>query len=193
MKQRMDRGVGLACLHFAVEPTVENGEKEFLEWIGGAFEVNLSVNPHWNADFKKFPKHPIARGVKPFQINDEWYFNMRFVNDQKLVPVLTAVPTADTMSRPDGSHEGNPAVREAVKRGDLQTVAWAFERPNGGRGFGFTGGHTHENWGDDNFRKVVLNGILWIAKMEVPANGVESQVSKEDLKKNLDPKGSKKK
>ena len=67
----MKRGVGLACIHFAVEPTKENGEKEFLDWIGGAFETDWSVNPHWTADFKSFPQHPITRGVKPFSMDDE--------------------------------------------------------------------------------------------------------------------------
>jgi hypothetical protein len=71
----------------------------------------------------------------------------------------------------------------------VQTVAWAFERPDGGRGFGFTGGHYHTNWGNDNFRKIALNAILWIAKADVPPNGVECSVSEEDLKQNLDLKG----
>jgi hypothetical protein len=93
------------------------------------------------------------------------------------------------MRRPDGSHEGNPAVREAVKRGDPQHVAWACERPDGGRGFGITGAHYHKNWADDNFRKLVLNAILWTAKMEVPAQGVSSKISEEQIKQNLDPKG----
>jgi hypothetical protein len=65
---------------------------------------------------------------------------------------------------------------------------WAYERSNGGRGFGFTGGHTHANWGNENQRKVVLNALLWVAKADVPANGVECAVSEEDLKQNLDPK-----
>jgi hypothetical protein len=74
----MKKGVGLACLHYGVEPTKEKGQPEFVEWIGGAFEINWSVNPHWDADFKSLPDHPITRGVKPFQMRDEWYFNMRF-------------------------------------------------------------------------------------------------------------------
>ena len=96
------------------------------------------------------------------------------------------------MNRRDGPHEGNPAVREAVKRGEPQHVAWARERKDGGRGFGFTGAHFHKNWGDDNFRKVVLNAILWTAKVQVPRDGVQSQVSEGELKQNLDPKGGKK-
>ncbi len=185
----MKRGVGLACIHYAVEPTMEKGEREFLDWIGGCFEINRSVNPVWTADFKSLPEHPISHGVQPFQIKDEWYFNMRFRDGMKdVTPILSAVPGADTMRRPDGPHEGNPGVREAVKRGDPQVVAWASERADGGRGFGFTGGHYHKNWGNDNMRKLVLNGILWVAKVEVPKDGVQSTVSEADLTQNLDEK-----
>ena len=106
----MKKGVGLVCLHYAVEPTKEKGEKEFLDWIGGCFETDRSVNPTWRAEFKVLPTHAITRGVKPFSINDEWYFHMRFRESMKgVVPVLQAVAPASTMDRPDGPHEGNPA------------------------------------------------------------------------------------
>jgi hypothetical protein len=157
--------------------------------MGGAYEPNWSVNPTWTADFKTLPDHPICRGVKPFHIRDEWYFHLRFQDGMRgVTPILAAVPPASTMDRPDGPHSGNPAVRQAVKNGEIQTMAWAYERPGGGRGFGFTGAHYHKNYADDNFRKVVLNGILWIAHAEVPSNGVECAVSDEDLRENLDVK-----
>jgi type 1 glutamine amidotransferase len=185
----LEKGTGLACLHYGVEPTIAKGQKEFLDWIGGAFEIHWSVNPHWVADFKQLPDHPISRGVKPFQMNDEWYFNMRFREGMKgVTPILSAVPPTSTTNRNDGPHEGNPAMRQMVARGELQHVAWAAERPDGGRGFGFTGGHFHKNWGDDNMRKLVLNAILWTAKVEVPPNGVESKVTEEQLQANLDDK-----
>ncbi|MGO9203849.1 MAG: ThuA domain-containing protein [Limisphaerales bacterium] len=185
----MDQGVGLGLIHYAVEATKERGEKEFIEWTGGCFEPDWSVNPTWKADFKELPSRPILRGVKPFQITDEWYFHIRFGDDpQAMRPILAAVAPESTMDRPDGPHEGNPAVRESVKRGDTQVVSWSRRRPDGGRGFGFTGGHYHKNWGNDDFRKVVLNAILWIAKVDVPAQGVQSKVTPEDLKKNLDTK-----
>jgi type 1 glutamine amidotransferase len=188
----MSQGVGLACIHWTVEVTKEKGEAEFLQWLGGAYEVDWSVNPTWEANFDKLPEHPMTRGVKPFPMRDEWYFHLRFPPEMKgVTPILSAVAPADTLNRPDGPHSGNPAVRAAVARGEPQIVAWAFERPDGGRGFGFTGGHYHKNFGDGNFRKTVLNGLLWAAKMEVPANGVESAVSEDDLKANLDLKGRK--
>lgn len=187
------KGAGLGLLHYAVEPTLENGHEEFLGWVGGAFEIHWSVNPHWDAEFKWLPTHPITRGVKPFTIRDEWYFNMRFgANRNGVTPILVAVPDASTTSRPDGHHSGNPYVRAAVARGEPQTVAWAYERPTGGRGFGFTGGHYHQNWGHEDFRRLVLNAILWLARVEVPAGGVSSAVTAADLAVNLDPKPVKK-
>ena len=185
----MKQGVGFACFHYAVEPTIEKGQNEFLDWLGGCFEINRSVNPTWVADFKSFPAHPVTRGLKPFSMLDEWYFNMRFRDGMTGVQaILATVPPLSTMDRHDGPHEGNPGVRASVEKREPQILAWASERPDGGRGFGFTGGHYHRNWGDDNFRKVALNGILWVAKVEVPADGVNSTVTADDLEQNLDPK-----
>ena len=67
-------------------------------------------------------------------------------------------------------------------------MMWAVERKDGGRGFGFTGGHFHQNWGNADFRRVILNALVWVAKAEVPAGGVDSRVTEEDLKANLDKK-----
>jgi type 1 glutamine amidotransferase len=183
----MKKGVGLACIHYATEPTKEKGQKEFLDWIGGAFEVDWSVNPHWTANFTALPEHPATRGVEPFSIKDEWYFHLRFRDGMNgVTPLLSAVPDESTTSRKDGPHEGNPAMREAVKNHEPQTVAWVCERTDGGRGFGFTGAHFNKNWANDNFRKLVLNAILWTAKGEVPPQGVECHVTAADLQKNLD-------
>jgi hypothetical protein len=66
---------------------------------------------------------------------------------------------------------------------------WCVERPDGGRGLGWTGGHYHKNWGNESYRKVVLNALVWLAKVEVPPQGVDCVVAPEDLKQNLDPKG----
>jgi type 1 glutamine amidotransferase len=189
LRTLMSKGTGLVAIHYAVEPTKTKGQQEFLEWLGGCFETHWSVNPTWTADFRELPAHPITRGVTPFKLFDEWYFHMRFRAGMKgVTPILSAVPPGSTMNRPDGPHSGNPAVREAVKKGELQHMAWAFVRDDGARGFGFTGAHYHKNWGNDSFRKLVLNAILWTAKVEVPADGVSSTLTAEDLARNLDKK-----
>ena len=178
------------CIHYAVEYPADKGGPQALDWMGGFFEANWSVNPHWLADYKELPKHPITNGVQPFSTNDEWYFHMRFRTDGvgTLIPILQAVPPESTMNRKDGPHEGNPTVRAEVAEGKPQTMSWAYVRPDGGRGFGFTGGHHHKNWGIDDQRKLVLNAIVWTAKGEVPADGVPSHVTPEDLEANLDYK-----
>ena len=182
------KGVGLVCLHYGVEvPKGPSGEK-FLDWIGGYFEPHWSVNPHWTAKYETLPDHPITQGVEPFEINDEWYYHMRFRAGMKgVTPILTALPPKSTLSRPDGAHSGNPHVRAAVAKGEPQHMAWAAIREGGGRGFGFTGGHFHWNWGDPNFRKLVLNAIVWSAHGDVPKDGVPDRpLTLEKLEQNQD-------
>jgi len=111
---------------------------------------------------------------------------------KNVTPILTAVPPDNTRGR-DGaneSHGGNPEVQK--HKGEPEHMMWAIERPDGGRGFGFSGAHFHKNWGNENFRKVVLNALLWISKIEVPAAGVECNVTPDELQQNLDPKGGNK-
>jgi hypothetical protein len=181
------RGVGIMLYHFGTEPPETALHKEFLDWIGGYFELNHSVNPVFEADFNPLPKHPITRGVMPFRIKDEWYYNIHFREKMKdITQILVTVPPASSLSRPDGPREGNADVRSKI--GQPQCLMWAYERPGGGRGVGFTGGHFHMNLADDNFRKIILNALVWMAKGNVPPNGVESQVTHDDLLQNLDKK-----
>jgi hypothetical protein len=186
----MGKGVGLVCIHYAVEVPKGPAGDALLAWIGGYFEPYWSINPHWTADYQHLPDHPIARGVRPFTISDEWYYHMRFRPGMEgVTPILSTLPPASSLDRPDGPHSNNPAVREAVKNGEPQHMAWACQRPDGGLGFGFTGGHFHWNWGDNSFRKTVLNAIVWSAKLDVPADGVSSKTPTiDELLANLDPK-----
>ncbi len=168
------RGVGFVCLHYAVEVPKDSAGEVFLSGLGGYFETHWSVNPHWTANYQSLPTHEVTRGVKPFAANDEWYFHMRFQPDmQSVTPILSAVAPPETMTRKDGPHSGNPAVREAVGRAIPQHTAWVFERPDGGRSFGFTGGHYHWNWGREEILKLVGNAIVWTAKVEVPSGGLD--------------------
>jgi type 1 glutamine amidotransferase len=174
----MEQGVGFVNLHYAVEYPRSQSEHVFA-WLGGYYETDFSTNPHWKADFQSMPEHPITRGVKPFNIQDEWYFNIRFAPESKNVtPILKAAPP-DQVRR-------TAAAKEHPGRSEI--VAWTFERANGGRSFGFTGGHFHKNWGDENFRRLVTNAILWTAKVDIPKDGAKVELDKKDLNRNLDRK-----
>jgi len=161
--KQMARGCGLVVIHWTVFVPRAGGGEQFLDWIGGHFDYESG--PAANKWFSKIqtaettvrpatPAHPICRGLKPFQLREEYYYNIRFrERDQRLSPILaTPIPNEP---------------RE-------QTVAWAVDRTDGGRGFGFTGGHFFDNWGVENFRRMVLNAIVWTAKADVPAGGIQS-------------------
>src|SRR5262245_53536563 len=144
VQKLIDQKAGFACLHYAVDYRPQEGDR-VIQWMGGYYLDQYSINPHWDADFAQLPEHAITRGVKPFKIRDEWYYNMKFVDGMKdVTPILTATPPDNTRgTKATKEHPGRPEV-----------VAWAYERPDGGRGFGFTGGHTHRNWANENFRRL---------------------------------------
>ena len=178
----MDQGVGLVMVHYAVDIPPDNGGQEFLDWMGGYYEKFYSTNPHWTAAIAELPEHPITRGVRPDSILDEWYFNMRFRPENAgVVAILKATP-------PDEARTRTEAAKQNLGREEI--LAWATERDDGGRAFACTGGHFHSNWGNENFRKLVLNALLWTAKLDVPAEGVETRVTEDDLRQNLDDKSN---
>ena len=190
--QLMNKGVGLMCAHYGVEVPKDKGGPQFLDWIGGYYESGWSCNPIWRPEFQEFPKHPIANGLKPFAVEDEWYFNMRFRPDMTGVTgILTVVPPDSVRDGPYVYPKG-PYKHIQEAKGRPEHMMWAVERADGGRGVGFTGGHFHTNWQNDNFRKAVLNALVWICKLDVPKDGVESNVTDEEIRANLDPKGKKK-
>ena len=185
------RGVGLGFAHYGVEVPTGPPAEAMHRWIGGFYEDRYSVNPLWRPAFDRLPGHPVARGVEPFATHDEWYFNMRWAADpavkNRITSILVATPNDDVRDGPY-VHPRGPYDHIIADRGKAETMMWVYERPDGGRGLGFTGGHTHANWGDPDQRKIMLNGLLWLAKVEVPPEGVQDRITARDLKENLDKK-----
>jgi hypothetical protein len=105
---------------------------------------------------------------------------MRFVPAGKgITSLIEARPPEDLRAKsPDAKkYPGRPEV-----------LAWAYDRPGGGRSFAITTPHTHEDWSEESLRRLVVNGILWTAKLEVPSGGAQVALDPADLKKNLDDK-----
>jgi hypothetical protein len=179
VKEAIARGAGYMAIHYGVEVNKGEQGENYLKWLGGYFEPYFSVNPHWTPNFTTIPVHETTRGVKPFSINDEWYYHMRFVDGMKgVTSVLEAIAPLKTVAYKEGgkasSHGGNPDVYADVSAGKPQVVAWAYERPDGGRGFGFTGLHFHKNLAEDSLRTLLLNAVAWVAKLPVPENGIST-------------------
>lgn len=176
LQQRMDAGRKLAVLHFALEAPEGDAalRKLLLDAVGGRFEAGWSVNPTWKVQGSPLPAHPAARGVGPLEVEDEWYYHMRFrAGNEGIRSLLKVLPPATSIAE-DGPRTGNPTIRAEISRGEPQILAWTCENKNGSRGFGFTGGHFHRHWYDGNFRKLVLNGLVWAVGLEVPKDGVAS-------------------
>lgn len=164
--RQMRRGCGLVLLHYATFAPVKRGGPEYLDWVGGFFdyETGTAAN-HWYSKIQVVdtspsfpaPKHPILRGVEPFTLKDEFYYDMKMrPSDPRRTAILN-------VSFP-GEHEA-------------KTVAWAVQRRDGGRGFAFTGGHAHSNWKNEALRTLILNAIAWTARSEVPAAGIRSKLA----------------
>ncbi len=161
--KQMRRGCGLVVIHYSIIVPSQTAGPQFLDWVGGYFDYENGTGPkNWYSKIQfartmtqlPSPDHPIARGLAPFELEEEYYYNIRFLPDDPRVTAILATPIP-----------GEP---------DMQTVAWAVQRADGGRGFAFTGGHFHSNWQLDDLRRMMLNAILWTAKAEVPSGGVES-------------------
>lgn len=165
MKKQMDRGCGLVTYHFSTFAPDEYGE-QVEEWNGGYFDWQGDDGKrNWYSAITTLtaavklpsPQHPISNGVKPFQVEEEFYYNIRFRENDPRLQKIVDVPVLN----------GNA--------GTGNTVAWAVERKDGGRGFGTSMGHFYKNWANDDFRKLMLNGIVWAAGITVPAGGVKAK------------------
>lgn len=178
VKALMDAGAGFVAFHQAVEAPADKAD-EYQAWLGAVWQPDIGFRGHWDVKFDKPAAHAVTGGVKPFALlKDGWLCNLHFAA-QGVTPLLASLA-------PDKSRSTDDAKRHA---GREEVVAWAFERQGGGRSFGFTGCDLHANWASPDQRALVLNGILWAAKRDVPAGGLASTVTEADLGRNWDQKG----
>jgi type 1 glutamine amidotransferase len=154
------RGGGLAVYHWGMGAKKAELINPFLKLFGGC---------HGGPDRKytvvkeaKFqvaaPKHPVMAGIKSFELPfEEFYYKLKVPKSPKNWTALVQVPI----------------------EGSVETVGWAWERPDGGRSFGFSGLHFHVNWRHEQYQRLIAQAALWALKLAVPKGG---------LKVGLDPK-----
>ena len=181
-----EKKIGVLFMHYAVHPSVEQGEKYYLPWIGGFFKNGISVNPFWRASIKPMKGHETARGIGPIEAVDEFYFNIELHPDS--LNLGAATPDEKNLLRIN-----NIWTRAAyLAKGKTKYLLWGITRPSGGSGAGFTGGHHHRNWAIESYRKLILNTIAWIAGEKVPTGGVPTYpVTEDELNESLDDYGDK--
>lgn len=178
LRDAVAKGAGLVMMHQAVEVPAEQ-KAEFQGWLGGVWQADIGFRGHWDMSFQPAAKHPVLNGVGPFSApKDGWLCNLHFATTGVVTPILSgAVPEKARTTANAKAH----ADRDEV-------VAWAYERPGGGRSFAFTGCDLHSNWAEENQRRLVVNGILWAAGIEIPKAGAPVACEADQLKENFDRK-----
>jgi len=152
-------GVGLTTIHWASTVKKENYDRlspVWLRYTGGTWISNVGLSDGPSLVKQLLPDHPISRGWKEFELNDEYYLN----------PVLKGA---------------RPLLQVREKKGQDVIVGWVYERPDTSRAFATTLGHSYKYFQNGAFRRMVVNGILWSAKVEVPADGAPVNVGEQVL------------
>ncbi len=177
VQKLVDAGVGLVQIHQVADYPKDFGDRA-RAWAGGAWEAGTGQRAHWVHTFETFPDHPVCRGVTPFTIDDGWLYKNRFVEGKAgVMPILRTA---------------NPKGKDR-ESGDGAIVAWAFERPGGkGRSFTFTGAHLHASFAEEGYRRLLANGILWSAGLDVPTTGAPVKLDPAALPGYLTPPPAKK-
>ncbi len=152
------RGGGMVALHWAIGTKDARYIDGFQKLLGGCHGGEdrkykfLETDVHIVAT-----DHPITHGLRDFTIKDEFYYQLKFIDDARhLTPLLSA--------KIDG---------------ELYPVCWAWERGSGGRSFGFSALHYHENWRREEYRRLVGQGVLWTLHLKPPTEGWPGVVADE--------------
>lgn len=154
------RGGGMAALHWGMESRDAKDIEAFVDLFGAI---------HGGPDRKykvlktstevAAPKHPVMQGVKPVALREEFYYALKTTKSGgKLTPLL-----------------------HAEIEGKQHPVSYAWERPDGGRSFTFSGLHFHQNWNEDAYRRMVSQAVLWSVDVSVPRDGLALKFDEKDL------------
>lgn len=159
VERTLSKGVGLVTIHWASSIRKENVDRLgplWLKFTGATWVSNVGLSSA-KAPLKLLQSdHPIGRGWKEFEVDDEIYLN----------------PTIK---------DAKPLLEIRERKGADVVVGWAYDRPDKGRSFGTTLGHPYKNFQDDRFRRMIVNGILWSAGLDVPEAGANVDIPPELL------------
>jgi type 1 glutamine amidotransferase len=159
VEELMKKGVGLVTIHWASSVNQKNLERlgpTWLSYTGGTWVSNVGLSGGKSPLKRLLPEHPICRGWDEYEIDDEYYMD----------------PTIK---------QAKPLLQVTERKGKDVIVGWVYERPDKGRSFGTTLGHPYSNFQREPFRRMIVNGILWSAHVEVPKQGAAVNISEEAL------------
>lgn len=155
-----ERGGAIVALHWAIGSRDGQFVPGHLARIGA---VHGGPDRKYVITKEPYPvevlRHPITTGFDDFSLRDEYYYQLKRSGEGTVRPLLL-VPI----------------------EGKAEMAAWAYERPDGGRSFGFCGMHYHENWKSLACRRLIAQGLLWTLKLPIPETGLPVEVPEEDYR-----------
>jgi type 1 glutamine amidotransferase len=143
----LKKGVGLVVWHHALGNCQD--WPDFERIAGGKFWMRPGARPDGTKVGRsgtgggklkmhiEDPNHPITKGMKDFEIGDETYNRQTFAKGIKVL-VTTDHPKSD------------------------KQIAWVSNYP-GARVFGYQTGHGAGSWRHPSFRRLMAQGIRWVA------------------------------
>ena len=155
----MKQGCGLVTIHWASTVKQENLDRLGPAWmslLGGTWISNVGLSTDTSPLKQLHPDHPICRGWSEYEIRDEFYLNPQITDQAQ-------------------------ALLQVTTKGQDVVVGWAYERPEGGRSYATTLGHFYDNFQREDFRRTIVNAVLWTAQCEVPADGARVNLPDADL------------
>jgi type 1 glutamine amidotransferase len=161
LKRLAERGGGFVGWHWGIGCQEARYIDEYLKLLGGCHGGPDRKYKVLDATIEiADPRHPVVRGVRPVEVHEEFYYRLKFVKP------------ADGLT---------PLIRAPID-GEKHTVAWAWERPDGGRSFGFSGGHFHRNLELEPYRRLMTQAVLWSLQLPAPEKGLSLKASEKDLR-----------
>jgi len=157
LKKLAARGGAIVALHWSVGAKDAKYIQGQLDLLGGTRGGPQRKYLVLATELKRvLPTHPILTGVGDIKVYDEMYY------------ALDRVP-------------GIQPLFTSHLEGKDEMVAWSWERPAGGRSFGFVGLHFHSNWQLPAYRRFVVQGVLWSLNLPIPSGGVNVDIDSSKL------------
>lgn len=152
------RGGGLTVLHWGMGTKSAEHIEPFVALFGACHGGPDRKYKFLETQVRVAADHPATKGLADFKIKEEFYYQLKQLPEARLTPLLTA--DID---------------------GEQPMVAWAWERPDGGRSLGYSGCHYHANWARSEYRRFIAQGVLWTLKVAPPTEGFPAEVAAEEL------------
>jgi type 1 glutamine amidotransferase len=160
LKRLAARGGAIVALHWSVGAKDANYIQGQLDLLGATRGGPQRKYVVLSTELKRVvPRHSILTGVGDIKVHDEIYYALDRVPG--IQPLFTA--------RIDGKDE---------------MAAWSWERSDHGRSFGFVGLHFHSNWQLPDYRRFVVQGVLWSLNLPIPEKGVNADIDSKKLELN---------